>query len=128
MLATSRNQIFLARLISGILFLAVPIVVLALADLIVLQLHPSLLPTHHNFIAKMLITTAFINLACYAIALLVGWSSMKNLPKFVGMLLSLVIIFLITIKGHSTQTWILLAIFTAAAITLTWRKYISTSL
>jgi hypothetical protein len=128
MLATSRQHIFFARLISGLLLISFQIIALAITDMILLQLYSPLIPINHTGLTHMFITAVFINLACYAIGLQVGWFTMKSLHKLTSILLSIVIIFLFVIKGFGVHTWLLLTILTAASLTLTWKKFKSTSL
>jgi len=128
MLATGRKQILFARLISGILFFVVPIATLALTNIIVLQLQPRLVPVNYHLLNNMFVTAVLINLACYAVGLQLGWSNKKNLPKLASITLSIILIGLIVIKGFGPQIWLLLAVVTAASLTLTWKKFISTPL
>lgn len=127
-LATSRQQILTARIIAGSILFLVPLALLMLTDLILLQLYPRLIPTDTSLLTNMFVTAVLLNFVCLALGLLQGWSPKKSNPILAALGFSVMFIAVIVIKGFGPATWLLLAIATAAALFLTWKKFVTAPL
>jgi len=122
-LATSRRRIFAARLLAGAAIPLIAIVLLALTDVIVLLLYPPVVLAGASLLISMFIVAVLLNLASYAVGLLIGWHTTKLLPILGSLALTAPLIGLIVIKGFGLHTCLILIIVTAAALTRIWQKY-----
>ncbi|MHC5059847.1 MAG: hypothetical protein ACYTFK_02015 [Planctomycetota bacterium] len=124
-LATTRTRILLARVIVGLLLIAIMFVPLVLADMILLRLFPRLAPLDADFLVRSFATILTIFLCSYAIGLQCGWRSNKLMAILFSVVLSAVLILIVAIKGFGTESIIILALFTIASLIWTWQKFIS---
>jgi len=122
-LATSRSRILTARIIVGTSQFLLVLMAMAITDVLLLARFPSLVPFDVTFLIMLFITAATVNLACYSIGLLIGFSANRFLPILGSILLVAILIALIIIKGFGLQSNLILFVVAVAAMFRTWQKY-----
>ena len=101
---------------------------MVLTDLILLSIYPRLAPVDLSLLTRMFLVAICINIAAYAIGLLLGFRSVRFFPILTAALLCAPLLLLIVIKGFTVTTMILLLIIAAAALLRTWQYFTSTPL
>ena len=76
----------------------------------------------------MFLVALCINIAAYAIGLLLGFRPVRFFPILPAALLCAPLLLLIVIKGFTITTMILLLIIAAAAFLRTWQYFVNTPL
>ena len=127
-LTTSRRRILTARIIVGSSYFLLILLAMAIAYALLLARFPSLVPFDATFLIMLFITAATVNLACYSIGLLIGFSANKFLPILGSILFVAVLIALVIVKGFGLQSNLILLVVAGAAMFRTWQKYSTTSL
>lgn len=127
-LATSRSRILTARIIVGSSYFLLIFLAMAITYALLLARFPSLVPFDVTFLIMLFITAATVNLACYSVGLLIGFSANRFLPILGSILLVAILIALIIIKGFGLQSNLILLVVAGAAMFRTWQKYATTSL
>lgn len=127
-LATTRNKIILARMITGLVWILMVIVPIAATELILVQIFPILIPYPKALIIKLFVTTFLISLSCYSVGLVTGDSKRKNLSQIVGVIIIAILLTLIIIKGFGADTAFILIILTAALLGRVWQKFSTAAL
>jgi ABC-type transport system involved in multi-copper enzyme maturation permease subunit len=127
-LATTRQQILSAKIITGILWILLVILPIAAVDAVLLKVFPMVVVPDAGFLVRLFVTIFLCGLACYSFGLLTGWCSGKLLPASGIILVAPVLVSLIVIKGFGLQTIIFFLLFISAAIIRTWQKFMSLSL
>ena len=127
-LATSRSRIMTARIIVGSSYFLSILLAMVITYAILLARFESLVPFDITSLVMLFITAATVNLACYSIGLLIGFSANKFLPILGSIFLISILIALIIIKGFGLQSNFILLVVAVAAMFRTWRKYATTSL
>ncbi len=127
-LATTRRQILTAKIITGLLWILVVLLPLAVVDAILLHIFPHLVLVELGFFVNIFITVFFCSLACYAFGLQIGWNSKKILTTLGMILVPLVLMSVIIIKGFGQETIIIYLLFTVAAMVRVCQKFMSTPL
>ena len=127
-LATSRSRILTARIIVGTSQFLLVLMAMVITDVLLLARFPSLVPFDVTFLIMLFITAATINLACYSIGLLIGFSANRFLPILGSILLVATLITLVIVKGFGLQSNLMLLVVAVAAMFRTWQKYATTSL
>jgi ABC-type transport system involved in multi-copper enzyme maturation permease subunit len=127
-LAATRGQIFAARIITGLIWILLLYVPLAVTDIVLLKVFPPAVVTDGGFLARIIITLFVCTLAGYSFGLQIGWSSNKLIPVLGIIFVVPVIASAAIIKGAGFQTNALLLAFAAAAIIRTSQKFFSTAL
>lgn len=127
-LATTRQQILSAKIITGILWILLVIFPIAAVDAVLLKVFPMVMVPDAGFLVRLFVTIFLFGLACYSFGLLVGWHSGKLLPALGIILVTPILVSLIAIKGFGLQTIIFFLLFTIAAMVRVWQKFMSTSL
>ena len=122
-LATTRQQIILAKIISGTVLIIVLTGILVITQLVLTMIYPPLLPVNVWFLAKIYLTTIFTSFALYAVGLQAGCVSNWKLLGWGAILLATPLLALILIKGLGWQTSAILIVFTAATLTKTWTRF-----
>ncbi len=124
----TRGRIFAARVIMGVLVILTVLVPAAIAAATLNSLLGPPIPAYGKLIADIFTTVFLMALACYSMGLLTGWTTSKLTPSFGGLGLTVLLVLMIIIKGFGLQIQLLLVLIIAAALTRTWRKYMSTPL
>lgn len=125
-LATTRDQILIARVCAGILAIL----------LFFLPQIAAILILYHYFIDAELFNNLFFDVylvsslaavSCYCIGLHAGWTSKKQYPFLEAIAFAAIIVTIIIIKGIGIQALILLIIFIAASLIRVRQNFITTS-
>ena len=127
-LATSRSRILTARIIVGSSQFLLVLMAMVITDVLLLARFPSLVPFDVTFLIMLFVTAATVNLACYSIGLLIGFSANRFLPILGSILLTAALIALVIIKGFGLQSNLILLAVAGAAMFRTWQKYSTASL
>lgn len=127
-LATTRQRILLAKIITGIVWLLLVILPVAATDVIVLKIFPTIALPDAGFLVDMFVAIFLCGLTCYCFGLQIGWRSGKILPALSVLVVMPILVSLIVIKGFSVQTVIFFVLLMVASITRTWQKFMSSSL
>lgn len=127
-LATTRQQILSAKIITGILWILLIILPIAAADAVLLKVFPKAAIPDADFLRNVFITVFLCSLTCYAFGLQIGWRSRKLWPALGVIFVTPILVSLLVIKGIGFETMIILSLFTTAAMVRTWQKFMSTSL
>ncbi len=127
-LATSRSRIMTARIIVGTSYFLLILLAMAITYALLLARFESLVPFDITPLIMLFITAIMVNLACYSIGLLIGFSANKFLPILGSIFLIAILIALIIIKGFGLQSNFILLVVAVAAMFRTWQKYATTSL
>lgn len=122
-LATTRTRIFLARLIVGVFFILITNLPLVITDAILLRVYPRLVPIDLSLLTRMFLVAGCVNLAAYAIGLLLGFRPTRFFPVLPALLFCALLLSLIVIKGFAVVTMSLLLIIAAAALARTYQAY-----
>ncbi|MCK5270215.1 MAG: hypothetical protein KAJ46_05490, partial [Sedimentisphaerales bacterium] len=127
-LATSRSRILTARIIVGSSQFLLILLAMAITYALPLARFPSLVPFDITFMVMLFVTATTVNLACYSIGLLIGFSANRFLPILGSILLVAVLIALVIVKGFGLQSNLILLVVAGAAMFRTWQKYSTASL
>ncbi|HEG44161.1 MAG TPA: hypothetical protein ENH94_08955 [Phycisphaerales bacterium] len=127
-LATTRQRILLAKIITGIMWLLLAILPVAATDVILLKITPMIALPDIGFLIDMFVTIFLCGLTCYCFGLQIGWRSGKILPALGVLVVMPILVSLIVIKGFSVQTVIFFVLLAFASIIRTWQKFMSSSL
>ena len=124
----TRGRILSARVITGVLIILTVLVPVAIATATLNSLLGPPIPAYGKLIVDIFLTTFLMALACYSMGLLTGWTTSKLTPSFGGLGLTALLVSMIVIKGFGLEMKLLLVLIIAAALTRTWRKFVSTPL
>ena len=127
-LATTRQQILSAKIITGILWILLVILPVAAADAVLLKVFPMIAVPDAGFLIRVFVTIFLCGLAGYSFGLLIGWHSGKLVPAASVILVAPILMSLIMIKGFGLGTIIFFLLFISAAIIRIWQKFMSSSL
>ena len=127
-LPVTRCQVFLARILVGLLVILVVVAPLAIAVRILLRLYLPPLPLFAGVASEGFITAFLMAFACYCIGLQTGWNAGRIAPTLGGLGLTIILVPFVSIKGPSPGLWLLLVVFIAASLVRTWHKYATASL
>ncbi|MCK4627683.1 MAG: hypothetical protein KAT56_01705 [Sedimentisphaerales bacterium] len=127
-LTTSRSRILTARIIVGTSQFLLVLMAMAITYALLRARFPSLVPFDVTFLIMLFITAATVNLACYSIGLLIGFSANRFLPIMGSILLVATLIALVIVEGFGLQSNLILLVVAGAAMFRTWQKYATASL
>jgi ABC-type transport system involved in multi-copper enzyme maturation permease subunit len=127
-LATTRQQILSAKIITGVLWILLIILPIAATDAVLLKVFPMIAVPDVGFLIRLFVTIFLCGVACYSFGLLIGWRSGKLVPASAIILVTPFLVSLMAIKGVGLQTVIFFVLFIFAAIIRTWQKFMSSSL
>ena len=127
-LPVRRNQILIARIVTGLLviltfFVPAAIVVVFLSRLFI---HP--VPMYNGMIFEISESVFLMAFACYCLGLQTGWSSNKIIPILGGLVLTFILVTLIVVKGFGFHTNIILIFLIIASLERIMKKLMSTTL
>jgi hypothetical protein len=127
-LAVTRGQVFLARVLVGVLTLLVAVIPLVITALVLPgQIIPQV-SSYHRLVAVISVTISLAGFACYSIGLLVGWQTNRAWMLAGSVLLMALTASLVCIKGFGVDAMAVLLLLIAAVLVCTWSKFVSTSL
>ncbi len=127
-LAVSRNQILLARIITGILVILILFVPLTITAGILVRLFSPPIPMFTGMVFEISVTVYLMAFAIYCIGLQTGWNSSALTPSLGALFLTCIFIPLVLIKGFGVHIVVILVLFIAASLIRTWHTFMKTSL
>ena len=127
-LPVRRNQILIARIVTGFLatltfFVPATVAVVFLSRLFI---HP--VPMYNGMIIEITETIFLMAIACYCLGLQTGWSSNKRFPILGGLILTFVLVPLIVVKGFGFHSNMILILLIIASLLRIRHKFMSTTL
>jgi ABC-type transport system involved in multi-copper enzyme maturation permease subunit len=127
-LPVTRDQILIARIITGILVILTFLMPLTITALVLCSLFTSPIPMYPGLIFYLFIVIFLMSFACYCLGLQTGWTSNKVIPTMGGLVLALVLFTLTLVKGFGLHIVIILLLFITASIARTRHRFMSTPL
>jgi hypothetical protein len=127
-LGVTRNRIFAARVLAGLLTVLVSLVPLAATTILLLWMFMPPLEFYGRMVVEISLTVLLAAVACYLAGLLVGWTTSKAWLLAGCVLLLLSLVSLVVIKGFGPDAMALLLLFIGAALWYAWHTFTSTSL
>jgi len=127
-LAISRNQILLARIITGTLAILTVLLPLTVTCMVLWRLFAPPIPIYSGLIFDIFVVTFLMGFACYCIGLQTGWTSGKVAPTLGGLVLTCILVPLISVKGFGVHAEVILALFIVVSLIRTWQRFNTTAL
>lgn len=127
-LPVSRNQILLARIVTGILAILTVILPLITTSMAMGYLFAPPIPVFSGMILDIFIVIFLLGFACYCLGLMTGWTAGKIAPTLGCLALTFILTSLIIVKGFGPCTKGILVLIIVACLIRTWQKFITTSL
>jgi ABC-type transport system involved in multi-copper enzyme maturation permease subunit len=127
-LGVTRNRIFAARVLAGLLTVLVSLVPLAVTTILLLWMFAPPLEFYGRMVVEISLTVLLAAVACYCAGLLVGWTTSKAWLLAGCVLLLLSLVSLVVIKGFGPDAMALLLLFSGATLWYSWHAFTSTSL
>jgi hypothetical protein len=127
-LGVTRNRIFAARVLAGLLTVLVSLVPLAVTTILLLWMFAPPLEFYGRMVVAISLTVLLVAVACYCAGLLVGWTTSKAWLLAGSVLLLLSLVSLIVIKGFGLDAMAILLLFIGATIWYAWHTFTSASL
>ena len=127
-LPVSRNQILLARIVTGILAILTVFLPLIATCMALRYLFAPPIPVLSSIIYDIFIVVFLLGLACYFLGLMTGWTTSKIAPAMACLVLTFILSSLIIVKGFGLCIKGILILFIIVCLIRTWQKYTSTSL
>jgi hypothetical protein len=113
-LSINRSQILISKICTGVLAILTFFLPVAITCILIPTVLDNPVPTNHDIIIDILITSFLISLACYSIGLQVGYKG-KIFPIFGGIALSCLFVTVVIIKGFDMQIIVVLIPFIIAS-------------
>ncbi len=126
-LPVSRNQIFAARVLTGLLTLLVLLAAPAITVEVLVSTLRQEQAVYKYFTVEIFSTLYLLGLGIYCTGLMGGFSSSKIVPTLGSLVLSVVLMTIILIKGPGIEISIILLVYVSASLAYTWRKFNTTS-
>jgi len=126
-LAATRHRIFIAKLSAAVFVIISAVAIMVLLQVLLLLVFPKPLPIVTGLLARVHILTILLSLSCYSLGLLMG-NLQRIWVMFLALIPAAILAAVIIIKGVGWQSWIILALFTTAAVSCTWQKFLKTPL
>jgi hypothetical protein len=127
-LGVTRNRIFAARVLAGLLVVLVSLVPLAVTNLLLLWMLMPPLEFYGRMVVEISLTLLLAAAACYFAGLLVGWTTSKSWLLAGNVLLLLFPMSLVVIKGFGPEAMAILLLFIGATLLYAWHTFTSASL
>ena len=127
-LPVRRNQILIARIVTGFLTVLTFVVPATVAVVLLSRLFIHPVPIYDRVIFEITETIFLMAFTCYCLGLQTGWSSNKITPILGSLILTFVLITLILVKGFGFHTNIILIFLIIASLVRTRHKFMSTTL
>lgn len=125
-LPVSRNQIFAARVVTGLLTLFVLMAAPAITVETLLSALRQEQAVYKYFTVEIFSALYLMGLGIYCTGLMGGLSSSKIVPTLGSLVLSVVLMTIILIKGPGVETSIILLVYISASLAYTRRKFNTT--
>jgi len=127
-LPVRRNQILIARIVTGLLAILTFFVPATIAVVFLSQLFIHPVPMYSGMIFEIAETIFLMAFACYCLGLQTGWSSNKITPILGGLVLTFILVTLIVVKGFGFHSNIILILLIIASLVRIRHKFMSTTL
>jgi hypothetical protein len=127
-LGVTRNRIFAARVLAGLLTVLVSLVPLAVTIIVLLWMFAPPLEFYREMVVEISLTVLLAAVACYLAGLLVGWTTSKAWLLAGCLLLLLSLVSLVVIKGFGPDAMAFLLLFIGATLWYAWHTFTSASL
>jgi hypothetical protein len=127
-LPVSRGQIFLARVLVGVLGLLLFLVPLTITAAVLIDLWSPAVPLYRGLLPDLFAGVFLTCLACYSLGLYAGWSAKALVPTLGALLLVTLVPLLLAIKGFGAELVVILLLFVTASLAGTWDRFSSSSL
>jgi ABC-type transport system involved in multi-copper enzyme maturation permease subunit len=127
-LGVTRNRIFVARILAGLLTVLVSLVPLSVTTILLLWMFAPPLEFYRRMVVEISLTVLLAAVACYFAGLLVGWTTSKAWLLAGTVLLLLSLVSLVVIKGFGPDAMALLLLFIGATLWYAWHTFTSASL
>ena len=127
-LGVTRNRIFAARVLAGLLTVLVALVPLAVTTIVLLWMFVPPLEFYGRMVVEISLTVLLAAVACYGGGLLVGWTTSKAWLLAGSVLLLLSLVSLMVIKGFGPEAMAILLLFIGATLWYAWHTFTSASL
>jgi len=124
-LAVTRRGLLSAKMLVGIIWLAVALLPLVTAELFLFQVRPRLIPVDYNLLVRIYIVTALCALSCYLLGSNLGLGRNRIIAILAGALLCLILISLIVIKGFGAEIMLIFGITSAVLTVRAWSVFMS---
>ncbi len=124
-----RSHVYIAKIITGFLLILIFYAAVAVSFLIFTS--PYNTPYYaasQMLVIRFLSVTCLAGASCYALGLSMGWTSGKIFPTLGTLVLVILLLTLILIKGISSVTYIIFAIFIGSTLFQAWKIYRKTAL
>ena len=127
-LGITRNRIFAARVLAGLLIVLVCLVPLVVTTILLLWRFAPPLEFYGRMVVEISLTVFLAAVACYFAGLLVGWTTSKAWLLAGSVLLLLSLASLVVIKGFGPGAMAILLLFIGATLWYAWHTFTSASL
>jgi hypothetical protein len=127
-LPVSRNQILLARIITGFLAILIVVLPMVITSMVMEYLFAPPIPVYSGMIFDIFAVIFLLGFACYCLGLTTGWTAGKIAPTLGCLGLTFILTSLIIVKGFGSCTKGILILIIVACLIRTWQKFITTSL
>jgi len=127
-LGVTRNRIFAARVLAGLLAVLVALVPLAVTSIVLLRMVMPPLEFYGRMVVEIPLTLFLAAAACYVTGLLAGWTTSKSWLLAGNVLLPLFPASLVVIKGFGPEAMAVLLLFIVATLGYAWHTFTSASL
>jgi ABC-type transport system involved in multi-copper enzyme maturation permease subunit len=126
-LAVTRNRIFAARVVTGVLVVLLTLAPIIVATVILLQVFVPPFEFYRRLVVETSVMAVLMGTTCYSLGLLAGWTSSKS-RLFLGSCLPILGLSIVGVKGFGPEAMLILLIIIGAALVCTWHKFTSASL
>ena len=127
-LPVSRNQILLARIVTGILAILTVVLPLLITSITMTYIYAPPIPVFYDMIFDIFAAIFLLGFACYCLGMMTGWTAGKIAPTLGCLGLTFILTSLIIVKGFGPCTKGILLLIIVACLIRTWQKFITTSL
>lgn len=127
-LAVRRIQIFIARVIAGVLLVLACLVPIAVTMAVVSSAVAQRTPVYGGPAFEMWVPVFMLCFSCYCIGLQSGWTLNKIMPTMGAIVLSCILIGLIVIKGIGPDMYAIVIVFTAGCLLRAWHIFSTAAL
>ena len=122
-LATTRRNIFVARIITGLLVIVILMLPIFITTKVLIRLFELPVPFYESIVHDVFFTGFLMALSSYCVGLQTGWSSNKIFPTLGAVVLAIILLSLVIIKGFDSQIWLILLLFIIASLVRTWNNF-----
>jgi hypothetical protein len=127
-LTTTRRQILLARILSGLLVILLLLAPVAIAFQVLIHLLAPPIPLYAGIVRDVFVAGLLMSFACYCLGLQTGFTSNKLTPTLGALGLSLILLPLLLIKGFGLHIITILLAFIVCSLIRTWNRFMSAPL